>query len=427
MLLDLSRVTDALVSLIDKYIRASPDMESLALPFEVSPEPRDKLKGDGTIGIYLYHLTEDAYYKNLPSTSADLPPLRFTPMGLNLYYQLSAFSALEGRTGIYREQVLMGLAVKALRDYPVIDHMTDIGDVFVFPPGLDPPGNRVRISLLPVLHNEALNYSTSSDKPLRLCAYYQVSVALLEPEKPTLRAGRVLKYGIFTFTRGAPRLDGSRSTVAFTDPENVLRKVEIQPAEAAIRNLPNNTGEIIFFGSDLAGDETTLLIKSTLLDEPVEVGPDWGVTATDNEIFAAVHPLAGSTKIVPGMYSAVARVTTRQMGPDSQLRTFIKTSNETPFIVTPRIDSISTPVGNVVTVKGAEFPDPLVFPEAVEVFVGSHKLPRTVTLQAGEFKVVDSATLQFQYPIPEIKSAETLPFRLIINGAESAPNWVVVP
>ena len=252
-------------------------------------------------------------------------------------------------------------------------------------------------------------------------------MALLEPEKPTLRAGRVLKYGVYTFTRGAPRLDGSRSTVAFTDPESVLRKVEIQPAEAAIRNLPNNTGEIIFFGSDLAGDDTTLLIKSTLLDEPVEVGPDWGVTATNNEIFAAVHPLAGSTKIMPGMYSAVAKVKTHQMGPDNVLRTFIKTSNEMPFIVTPRIDQISS-AGNVVTVKGAEFPDPLVFPEAVEVFVGSHKLPLQMsTLQDGEFKVVDSTTLQFQYPIAGINSNETVPFRLIINGAESAPNWVVVP
>ena len=134
MLLDLSLVTDALVSLIDKYIKASQDRSSIVGSFDVSPEPRDKLKGDATIGVYLYHLTEDAHYKNLPSASADLPPLRFTPMGLNLYYQVSAFSAQDGKTGIYKEQALMGLAVKALRDYPVIDHMTMITEAFVFLP-----------------------------------------------------------------------------------------------------------------------------------------------------------------------------------------------------------------------------------------------------------------------------------------------------
>lgn len=431
MLLDLSLVTDALVSLIDKYIKAVPTTVGA---FDVSPEPRDKLKGDATIGIYLYHLTEDAQYKNLASASADQPPLRFTPMGLNLYYQLSAFSSHDGKTGIYKEQLLMGLAVKALRDFPVIDHLTQVGDAFVFPPALDNRDNRIRISLLPVLHNEALNYSTSSDKPLRLCAYYQVSVALLEPEKPTRRAGRVLKYGVFTFTRGAPRLDGSRSTVTFQVPhETTSRKVEIQPAEASIRDLNlNSGGELVFFGSDLAGDETTLLIKSTLLPEPVEVGFDWGVTATGDQIFAAVYPSAGPFKIVPGMYSAVARVTSRQIGADKQVRTFIKSSNETPFIVTPRIDSI-TRVADIVTVRGAVFQDsavPTVIPaEAVEVFVGANKLPLKGAglLQPGEFEVVDAATLRFRYPISGINSGETVPFRLIINGGESAPNWVVAP
>jgi hypothetical protein len=132
------------------------------------------------------------------------------------------------------------------------------------------------------------------------------------------------------------------------------------------------------------------------------------------------------------MYSAVARVTSRQIGPDKQVRTFIKSSNETPFIVTPRIDSI-TRVADIVTVRGAVFQDsavPTVIPaEAVEVFVGANKLPLKGAglLQPGEFEVVDVATLRFRYPISGINSGETVPFRLIINGAEGAPNWVVAP
>ena len=433
MLLNLSLVTEALVNLIDKYIRASPEGPGIA-GLKVSSEPRDKLTGDSTVGLYLYHVAEDAFFKNLPGTSADTPPLRYTPMGLNLYYQLNTHSDTALDPGIHKEQLLMGLAMKALRDFPIIDDTTLVGapPVKVFPLNLRDADNRFRIGLTPVVHNEAINYATAGAQLLRLSTYYQVSVALLEPEKPKLRAGRVLKYGVFTFTRGAPRLDGSRSTVTFTIPgETAARAVEIQPAEASVRNLTTNLGgEIVFFGSDLSGDETTLLIKNTLFPEPVEVGFNWGVTSTGDEIFAVVYPAADLTKILPGMYSAAAKVTTHQMGADNKLRTFVKTSNETPFVVTPRIDAISAPdAAGIVTVTGAVFQEAAISIEAVEVFVGANKIPLKagIPLNPGEFEVVNATTLRFRYPIAGINPGETLPFRLIINGAESAPNWVVAP
>lgn len=433
MLLNLSLVTEALVSLIDKYIRASPEGGAIA-GLKVSSEPRDKLTGDSTVGFYLYHITEDAYFKNLPATTADTPPLRYTPMGLNLYYQLSTHSDTQFDPGIQKEHLLIGLAMKALRDYPIIDDATEIGapPIKVFPPNLRDADNRLRISLIPVPANEALTYSTAGDQPLRLSTYYQVSVALLEPDKPTLRAGRVLKYGVFTFTRGAPRLDGSRATITFTLPgEASPTKVEARPAEVSVRNLVTNTGgDIIFFGSDLAGDNTTLLLKNKLFPEPIEIGFDWGVTATGDEIFAVVYPTAGLTRILPGMYSAVARVTTHRTDPNNNVRTFVKTSNETPFVVTPRVDAISAPnAAGIVTVTGAVFQDPALSIEAVEVFVGANKLPLKAgaALNAGEFEVVTATSLRFRYPIARISSNQTLPLRLIVNGAESAPNWVVTP
>lgn len=441
MLLDLSLVSEALLKLIHDYINASPEAAAVGT-FEVSPEPRDKLKGAGTIGFYLYHITEDAHFKNLSALSADTPPLRFTPMGLSLYYQLSAHSDTTDEFGIKKEQLLIGLAMKALRDYPVVDDSTEIPIVkdpphdYVFPLGLRGADNRFRISLLPITHNEALNFSTSGEHRLRLAVYYQVSVALLEPEKPTLRAGRVLKYGVFTFTRGAPRLDGSRATVTFTMPDGTAASAETQPAEVFIRNTGANTGgELILFGSDLSGDQTTLLIKNKRF-ESIEVPPEWGVTSTDSQVFAVVQATAGPAKILPGIYSAAAKVTTHQLGPGNMMRTFIKTSNEMPFIVTPRIDSISAPnitgPSNVgfVTVIGAVFKDAPGLIESIEVFVGPHRLPLrepTDPFVAGNFEVMSATELIFHYPIAGINSGETVPFRLIINGAESAPNWVTAP
>ena len=241
-------------------------------------------------------------------------------------------------------------------------------------------------------------------------------MVLLEPEKPTRRSGRVLKYNVFTFTRGAPRLDGSRATITFTVPgETSPTTVEVQPAEVSVRNLVTNTGgEVILFGSDLVGDETTLLIKHKLFDEPIEVGADWGVTATEGQIFATVHPSAGLRRILPGIYSAIAKVVTRRMGADNKIRTFIKTSNETPFIVTPRIDTISAPdPAGIVSVTGAVFQDPEIEIESVETFVGPTRIPlkATAALNVGEFEVLNATTLRFRYPISGINSGETVPFR----------------
>lgn len=424
MLLDISLVSQALVSLIDKHVKASPEAGKVS-PLVVTSEPSDRLAGDHAIGIYMYHISEDPHYKNLPSPSDEEPPVRYTPMGLNLYYQLTAHSGLTGETATQKEQIMMGLAMKALHDYPVIDDSTQIGATKVFPAALQGTDNRFRITLQPVLATEAVNYWTSGQRPLRLAAYYQVSVVLLEPEKTTSRTGRVLAYGVYSFVRGSPRLDGSKSVVAFQIPgEASARQVEVQPAEAPIG------GKLSFFGSDLSGDETTLLLKNTRFAAPVEVGIEWGVSATENQIFAVVQPKAGLTNILPGIYSAIAKVTTRRLMPDKKLRAFSQTSNESPFVVTPRIDGISAPSpAGIVTVTGAVFQDADLPADRVEIFLGAKAVPLKggAPLNPGEFEVVNATTLRFRFPVAGLNSGEVVPLRLIINGAESAPNWVTVP
>jgi hypothetical protein len=82
-----------------------------------------------------------------------------------------------------------------------------------------------------------------------------------------------------------------------------------------------------------------------------------------------------------------------------------------------------------VVVQGGVFQDAAIAPDAVEVFVGPHKVPPKAAglLNPGEFEVIDPATLHFRYPIAGILPGAVVPFRLIINGAESAPNWVTAP
>ena len=424
MLLDVSLVTRTLISLVDKHIAASPEAAKVN-PLTVSAEPFDKLTGNHTVGLYLYHVIEDPHFKNLPAITSDVPPIRYTPMGLNLHYQLNAHSDIQGAPGIEKEQLLMGLAMKALRDYPIIDDSTRIGGAQVFPAELQGTDNRFRISLLPVLPNEAMNYWNAGNQPLRLAAYYEVSVVLLEPDEARMRAGRVLLYGVYTFVRGAPRLDSSLSFTTFTIPGAAsARTVEVRPAEVAIGE------KLQLIGSELAGDETTLLIKSPRFANPIEVGTDWGVMATANTIFAVIQPKADGNIILPGIYSAIAKVTTRRLMPDKKMRDFNKTSNETPFIITPRVDSLSAPTGaGVVTVSGTVFKDPDLSPDAIRVFLGPNSLvPGNVaSLNPGEFGVKDESTLKFRFPVTGLTPGEQIPFRLIISGAENAPVWVNVP
>jgi hypothetical protein len=226
--------------------------------------------------------------------------------------------------------------------------------------------------------------------------------------------------------RGAPYIEGSRSTVTFIIPgETTARSVELQPAEAPV------TGKLVFFGSDLSGDATTLLITSLKFPDGVEVGAEWGVVASGVEIFATVGATLGVGTVVPGTYTAVAKVVERRVMPDHTVRDFSKTSNAAPFVVTPRIIAIQPPdLSQRVLVQGGVFQDATgIGADATEVFVGANSLPPKAgaVLNPGEYEVLDSANLRFRYPIPGVASGSTVPFRLIINGAESAPNWVTAP
>ncbi|SRR6266446_2695348 len=436
-LLDLSLATQTLSNLLERRVKAG--LTALGLPanvingLDISALPADKLTGGQTLGIYLYHISEDAHFKNLPPLSQDQPPVQFRPMGLNLYYQLNAHSDAAGDAGPRRAQLLFGLALKALHDFPSIDFSTVLNGTQVFPTALQHDKDTCfRIVLQAIQAPEAPHYWTGGTQPLRLAAYYIVSVVLLEPERPSQYAGRVLRYGVHTFVRGAPRLDASSSTVTFRAPGETLdTQIEVQPAEVPIG------GQIRFHGIDLTGDDTTLLLKNARFPDGLEVGSTWGVAATEDQISATAAAQIGTFDTVPGIYSAIAKVTTRRRMPDGSIRSFAQTSNEVPFLITPGITSppaSPNPVATanaqgIVVVTGGVFAHPDIDPEAVKVMVGPQEIPRASALTAGHFWVnpAQTAQLSFQFPIAGLNSGETYPFRIMINGAENAPRWVTVP
>jgi Pvc16 N-terminal domain len=434
-LIDLSLVTTTLLRLLQA--RVDPLWASLFPPLPPPPtitytgvSPASGLSADQALGMFLYYASEDPHFKNQPPVFRDQPPVRFTPMGVQLQYQLFAQTAELGDPdgAALRAQRLFGLALKALHDFPSLDRNTSFGGL-IFPPELQGTNNVIRITKKNIAPNEVTNFWTAGSQAVRLAAYYEVSATLLEPDRPQVLSGRVLRYGIQIFVNGAPRLDVSRATVRFQIPgETSDRTVEVTPGEAAI-------GENISFeGTDLNGDATTLLIKRADWDEAQEVGIDWGVVAGTDFILTQVHPQASAEDIVPGFYTAAARVTRFRQMPDGSIRSFPQKSNEVPFTVTPAItnpayNAVAVAVANIVTVTGSVFQHADVEPGNVRVIIGSEPVPLepALVLTAGHFEIVSATQIRIQFPIAGLASGATLPLRVIVNGAEHSPRWVQVP
>ncbi|MEJ7828885.1 MAG: hypothetical protein WKF91_11830, partial [Segetibacter sp.] len=169
----------------------------------------------------------------------------------------------------------------------------------------------------------------------------------------------------------------------------------------------------------------------------VVTGPDWDIAVSASVISVTVREKAVLEKdntpvdIIPGMYAAQAVVTRHMQLSDGQSKEFRNTSNQAPFMISPRVETISVLAGSVVTVIGYIFQymdggtDVLI--DAIEVYTGEIKLVRNsvVLFSPGEFKVINAATMQINIPGP-LTAGMQIPLRIVIEGAESRPVWINV-
>jgi len=424
-LLRLSLVTTALLALLDNVITSSAEWPGGTV-LATSPDPPDRLGGDHAVGLYLYHAIEDPHRRNpLPPGGTPMPD-RHAPMPLVLHYVLTAHSDLPAGAGTLEEQFLMGLAMKALRDYPVLDDDTTVGGVQPMPTGLRGRDNRFRITAQAVPATEAVAYWTAGQSALRMASYYEVAGTLLEPEPVLRRAGRVLAYGVHTILAGAPQLTGSRSTVTFTVPgDPAPSEAEARPAQAAI----GDAFEVQ--GSALAGDATELVLEHPSWPEPVTVDAlQWGVIAQPDRVQATVQRDANGQALLPGVYSASVSVVTQLTQPGGGTRAVVARSNVTPFAVAPAVLSIGAPTPEQrITVTGGRFdPAVLTADDDIEVWVGADRLTQATTspTQQGEYEVLDDDHLELRLPAGLVTGDE-LALRIVVRGIESPPRWVTVP
>ncbi len=414
-------ITETIIAVVQKAVNETGNWPPT---LRVLPELlRDQQNG---IGFYLFHAQESSHYKNFPAPGNDIPPVPYTPMALNLFYQLSANSTNDNNEeDAYDEQNLMSVAMKALHDHSAIK--------------ITPAGKKIniKITLQTLSPSESVQYWAAAESPVRLSAYYEVSVVFLEPEKQLSYAGRVLSYGNFIFTRGVPQITSSENTIEYTLPgELTARQVKIQPAQAPpafIAPAPINS-VIRFFGTGFNGGTLQLLIISPLWPEPAVADVSWLPTfVSENQLNITVQPTAllktalTPVDIIPGLYAAQVSITEQRTLPNAAIKTFNHVSNQFPFSVMPRISLINALGGGGFAVTCDVFQGPGITDDDIQVYIGATKLVLTaaVVLSAGEFRITGADTIELL--VPAGLPAGQVALRIMIRGIESEPNWITLP
>jgi hypothetical protein len=470
-MLDLSRVTSTLAGVLTENINASLD-STLNPAVTVSTLPPERITGGANIlNLYLYHLSADPHYRNIPPEAAAPIPIQTVPMALVLYYIVTAHHLVNTEFDTISEQRLLGYALKTFHDFPVITDQTVVGAIQAMPQDLRGRDNRLQITLRTVSPEEALNFWSAEERATaRPSAYYEVRFVMLQPEAPQRLPGIVLSVGSFVIDMASLQLGFSRSLIPYTLPAS------FGGAPMTLEATPARVGPIVPALADsnrfeLAGVNITLGRARTIhlrnrrwermtpeqprvpVDFARNAARGWRVGySTDRarivigDRLAVIRP-DGTQEVLdlfPGIYAASIDVARDAASPNGTTRTMTERSNEVTFAVIPRITghTIDAATGRVTLDLGGVYPlnigriptPPPEPPELdVQLAVGGITHAFLDAFQnipaddAGHFVIAaDGRSLTFE-PSDDLPRPATHPVRLIVEGAESQPYWIDLP
>jgi hypothetical protein len=189
------------------------------------------------------------------------------------------------------------------------------------------------------------------------------------------------------------------------------------------------------FGTGFSGDQIDLRLLNPRFNGPAIADAPWNLTlSAGNQLSATAQETAvlestgAVIDILPGIYAAQVAVSRRITLPNGDIRVFRNVSNQSPFIISPRVDAISAIVGNVFTVTGYIFQHPDLPDEDLSVYLGENRLDRSSggVLSPGEFLPTAANSMDIHLPAG-FTSGQVVPVRILISGAESPPEWITIP
>ena len=459
-LIDLSLVTSGLMKLLDDNINKN---IGPGANVTVTAEPPDKVGSvTNKLSLYMYHVAEEAHYKNMPAPGSGSRSIARTPMGLCLFYILTAHhESSETEFDPLIQQRLMGYALKTLHDYPILHDGTIIDGEQILPIGLRGNDNPVQVIMRPTAPEEAVAFWGAEDQQTaRLSAYYEVRVILLEPDEPTILVAPVLSLGTYLYQLGTAHLEKTRSALPFVLPAaagGATQVVEASPARVAAETSgPPVRNRVSFVGHNLlSGKRRQIWLRCERwtntappdgtggaipvdLDIPANAG--WAMSASESELQLDIAPTltfinnVGDEIVIevyPGIYTAFVRTTIEERVVAGTLVPMTSDSNEVAFAVIPLITSV-TPTGTrrldveVANTFALDDPDiDLRLFIAGQVYTPGDLSGAEDLGEAGLFDVIDSEHLLVQARFDTTIDGDHA-IRLIVNGAESAPHWIEI-
>lgn len=419
---DLGKITLVLSRLIEDRAPLFPTWQGDA-NISISPRPPDQ-SGGAPLTLFLYHLGRDASRENLETESAE------RSMPLILRYQLVAHGNSDDDNSYLDAQVALSCAMKALHNTPVLSKKTPVlagdqppNDTIFNKAGIKDCEDVFHVTLIPVSTSDAVSQWAPGDTPMRLSAYYEVAVEI-NSTYPMPSGIPVLSYGVQVFVQGQPYLFGSENDVNISPPDPYDPVVvTFSPAEVTFDET------VSFPASNITGDEIDLLIQHKDWNDFAIADHFWNLGISSDCLTATVRNLSNGQAILPGLYAAKIRSTKIQSLPSGEQKRIERFSNQTPFIVTPTLESIVGPVGGLFTLKGGPFHNDEITTKDVAITVGGIPYAAKTDAgnpEAGQFKVTDGETIVFHL-VADLESERTLPVRVSVNGADSTPNWVTAP
>jgi hypothetical protein len=293
------------------------------LPNLVTTRPLDRVSTAAAPGshvnLFLYHVANSAAWRNtVPASYARGGESPSLPLALDLYYLVTAFAGGNEDTPHPESQRLLGCAMRALHDHPVVNGDRVVQEDFVPNGYRHVQVDRLRITPQPMSLEEMSKLWTTFQTNYRLSVAYAVSVVLIDSARPGRTALPVLR-------RGAD----DRGAVAQADLLSPLPTIE--EVRSGTPNDAVRLGDRIeLIGRSLDGDAVVVRFRHAQMGTTIERPPDAGATATAVAITLPDDALTRET-FAAGVYT-VSLVITRAADAGSP-----RASNTLPLLLAPRL------------------------------------------------------------------------------------------
>lgn len=448
---NLNEVTEAIARLVEEIVRRL--LGGTIVPVSTLPPEKAEEAGGTRLNIYLYHVAQDMDGGNdlVRGGPGGAVPVATRPLALKLFYVLTAHAMIDADEDVSGQQTLMGWAMKALHDNPVIDSALTVGTVQIFPTIGD---QRIQVVLRPVTPEESISFwATDQVRTARLSAYYEVHTLLLPPEAPSTTPGVTSQVMLSVLPAGRPTLRTTGSVVRFVLPATLGGATIApgrSPAVAALK-VAVDADAVVTAGGEGLGDgrDAAVVLRgesTSGLGLPANAAvlrptdnPGWGIVVTDTEVRFVVRPTGQTATatgvvavdILPGSYSLAVRRSVEIRSESGQSGTVDVESNRQPFAVAPYVVRVVVDANNhvVVTVDAAYDAQAAAAVPQLSIGRDVYRLVAAFAgtpADGGSFRVVNDHTYEAVPLFDPALAGRTYPVRVSVNGADSQPFWLEV-